>query len=389
MTSIDLGAGGLAATGSADGTARVWDVRTGVEVARMSGHGSPVTAVDLSPDGLRLLSAGGDGTARIWDTSVAGPAFGEGQATIQAGSGRSLQEGALSESGRYLATASHGEVVVRDTLNGDTTGNLDSASRVNGVLAISNDGRNAVIDGAGSDLDIASFSPSGERLATVTDRGKLSIRQAGIDLIELGRFAGVSGASEVGRIDVDDQVNRVAATIGTSIRVWEASGSGEVLKIDAFPTVPPRFSGKLTSVALSPDGRFVGGGALWDQEAGVWDTATGERVAGLSGHSGGVNDIEFTPDGTFAITAASDRTIRVWDLDGGRSLAALETGVDAASRIGFPPGGSALVALMPQSVKVFDCTVCVAPAELLAVAQGRLTRDLTEVERRRFLADLG
>ena len=57
------------ATGSEDGTARVWDAATGEELVRLSGHDGLVALVDFSPDGTRLLTGGGDGTARVWDIS--------------------------------------------------------------------------------------------------------------------------------------------------------------------------------------------------------------------------------------------------------------------------------------------------------------------------------
>ena len=54
-------------TGSDDGTARVWDARTGKPVTEPLEHRALVTAAAFSPDGAHLVTASGDGTARIWD----------------------------------------------------------------------------------------------------------------------------------------------------------------------------------------------------------------------------------------------------------------------------------------------------------------------------------
>jgi WD40 repeat protein len=42
----------------------------------------------------------------------------------------------------------------------------------------------------------------------------------------------------------------------------------------------------------------------------------------LEGHTGGVNAVALTADGKRAVSGSYDHTLRVWDLDGGRCLAA-------------------------------------------------------------------
>jgi WD40 repeat protein len=57
----------LLASASGDGTVRVWDVTSGTERVRLSGHDGSVLSVVFSPDGTRLASGGEDGTVRVWD----------------------------------------------------------------------------------------------------------------------------------------------------------------------------------------------------------------------------------------------------------------------------------------------------------------------------------
>jgi WD40 repeat protein len=56
--------GTLLATASMDHTARIWDAKTGRELSRML-HEYPVSSISLSPDGSRIAAASGD-TVYIW-----------------------------------------------------------------------------------------------------------------------------------------------------------------------------------------------------------------------------------------------------------------------------------------------------------------------------------
>ena len=57
------------ATGSVDGTAKVWDAAGGRELLTLKGHTGKVSSVSWSPDGTRLATASKDGTAKVWDAA--------------------------------------------------------------------------------------------------------------------------------------------------------------------------------------------------------------------------------------------------------------------------------------------------------------------------------
>ena len=71
------------ATGSGDGTVRIWDAATGRAARHPTGHTGAVTAVAIAPDGTWLATGSDDGTVRIWD-----PATGQQRATLTGHTGR-------------------------------------------------------------------------------------------------------------------------------------------------------------------------------------------------------------------------------------------------------------------------------------------------------------
>jgi WD40 repeat protein len=106
------------------GDFRVWDVRTGKEVASFQGHEDEVRSLALSPDGAALASAGGDGSVRLWSMA-------DRKAL------RSLKVGgygvavAFSADGKQLGVASESTILICDA----ATGEVRTSSNFRGRLA--------------------------------------------------------------------------------------------------------------------------------------------------------------------------------------------------------------------------------------------------------------
>ena len=60
----------LALSATGDGVTRVWELASGRELRRLTGHDGAVFSVAFSPDGRQALTGGADGTARIWDVET-------------------------------------------------------------------------------------------------------------------------------------------------------------------------------------------------------------------------------------------------------------------------------------------------------------------------------
>jgi hypothetical protein len=76
----------------------------------------------------------------------------------------------------------------------------------------------------------------------------------------------------------------------------------------------------VNQINFSPDGRFVAVATGWQlptspREVRVWSTADGKLLHTFRGHKGIVRAVFFSPDGTRAISAGDDGTIRTWKVE--------------------------------------------------------------------------
>jgi len=77
--------------------------------------------------------------------------------------------------------------------------------------------------------------------------------------------------------------------------------------------------GWVQSVAVSPDGKWAASGST-DKTVKIWDLETGECRATLKGHTDEVKSVAITPDGGRILSGSNDNTIRVWEPKEGKCL---------------------------------------------------------------------
>ncbi|HXG08403.1 MAG TPA: c-type cytochrome domain-containing protein [Gemmataceae bacterium] len=101
-------------------------------------------------------------------------------------------------------------------------------------------------------------------------------------------------------------------------------------------------SGGILCVALSPDGKLaLSGGA--DRTVRLWDVAGGRELRRFQGHADVITAVAFSADGRRAASGSKDRTVRVWDLTDGRELGRWTGHTDAVSSVAFTPDGSQIL----------------------------------------------
>ena len=80
-----------------------------------------------------------------------------------------------------------------------------------------------------------------------------------------------------------------------------------------------------------------------DETARLWDAASGRVIATFAAHEGPVNSAVFNRDGTRIVTASDDKTARLWDAASGRVIATFAGHDGAVHSADFSPDGTRVV----------------------------------------------
>ena len=180
------------------------------------------------------------------------------------------------------------------------------------------------------------FSPDGKRVAVGFGEflylcDTLSGRQIAVRGPLANRVAFLAYSTDGKRI-----ASSVFVDASGVIHLWDGENGKEVAKLRGH-------TGAVNALLFSPDGsRLISGGGYPDNTTRLWDAATGQPLTPiLAGHKNGMNTLAFSPDGKQVVTSSSDQTARLWDERTGPVVLRGHTGQVVAGR--FSPDGTRVV----------------------------------------------
>ncbi len=136
----------------------------------------------------------------------------------------------------------------------------------------------------------------------------------------------------------------------------------------------------ISAVAYSLDGKLAIIGSF-NGTIHIWDAFTGKYVSILRGHTGVVNSAAFSPDGTLLATSSLDGTARIWDMTNGVNLLTLPVDSGGIGSAVFSPDGKRLAVGGKSGISIFLLPI----QDVIALAQSRVTRTLTLEECQQYL----
>jgi WD40 repeat protein len=312
-------------TASWDGDARIFDVKTGHLVGNpLTGSAPGIASAAFSPDGRRIVTAAFDGTAQIWDadtgTAIGGPLKGDDKKLTGASFGAG------------------GNVVVTASVDGSTrlweyaTGKLLKLFPGHGnpihTAALSLDGK-TIVTASGSIAQVWTIEDTSFEVRTLRHEGVVRSAMFSADGTQV-LTASEDGTAVVWNADTgrsrakhsphDGPLFDAVFSPDSRIATASANGTAQIWNSDDRTRVLTGHRKAIWALAFSPDGKRLVT-ASTDKTAIVWDVDSGKpALPPLNGHTDEVRSVTFSPDGKTILTGSRDNTARLWDAGSGQPI---------------------------------------------------------------------
>ena len=350
------------ASGSVDGSVRLWDTHTRKEISRLQGHSSWIRSLLFHPDGSQLYSASDDLTIKVWSCSTSSELL-----TLQGHTQPISSLVITKDSQTLISSDTNGSIRVWSTSTWLQTAHLLSHDRDIPCLTLTPDSKFLI--SASEDTTVTLWKlPNCTKITTFTTHKEgvwcvavaqdssfflsastdHTIRQWSLQTFtEIGVLVGhtkevnslaitssqqfaVSGAGDctvkvwclpkllevVTLTGHSDWVYRVIISLD-STRIYSCGKDGcvKVWSLDDMRETDEilRHEGNITCLSTSITGKFTVS-AAGDTVIKVWDWEKMSVRGSMKGHRNWITCLEVTRDGKWVVTGADDCTVRVWSV---------------------------------------------------------------------------
>ena len=276
-----------------DGTIELWDTSTGKLLRTLEGHTDTVLALAFSPNGNMLASGSADGTVRLWNTTDI-----EDRASIEE---------------LWAPFTGHTDIVLSLAFSADSK-TLASGSR-DGTLWLWNLSNLDKIEQhnifPGTTLPAVlslAFSPTESPPMLATARADTIIRVWNLRTGELMHF--FRGHEDlVTSLAFNADGSLIASgSADSTVRLWDTNTSISTGKsLHEFT----EHEDWVNSVAFHETTLASAG---FDNAIFLWEVGTKDLLYELSGHAGSIKSVAFSPDGNILASGGHDGKVLLWEL---------------------------------------------------------------------------
>jgi WD40 repeat protein/serine/threonine protein kinase/tetratricopeptide (TPR) repeat protein len=304
---------GILAAGSASGLVTLWDLATNQPIRTFTAHDISVLDLTISPDGRRMATAGQ--SVKLWDVEKRGSEHLLRE--LQAGEGMFLRV-SFSPDGRLVASIRIDRTAAIQTIDLWET---DTGKRLQTIASPS---RELVVDLA--------FHPDGQRVAAAQLFEGVVMWDVKTGR-ETGRLAGHAGGVRHVAYSGDGRVLASAGDDG-QIYIWD-SATNQKLRVLEGPV------GGVGGLALDPAGVSLAA-ACGTPTVFLWDLQSHATDAALDGHEGDVVFATYSPDGHVLASCGKDKVVRLWDVASRAVRQTLRGHREMVFAVVFSPDGNQL-----------------------------------------------
>ncbi|MEM8912712.1 MAG: hypothetical protein AAGC97_13180, partial [Planctomycetota bacterium] len=333
-----------------------WDVSTWtVDRKRILMHPRDLVAVDISRDGINVVTSCEDNQIRVWNalqTKLVRSLDLDGESK-----NTSVDHVSISPNGRSIVVLNRQSGIARmfDVATGQEMKFRRSRGRRGGLLE-SDDGTRLSAVVFADDAHVVSIGGDQIRLWG-TSPSQPQYRRLRMNFSPHDGVASASYSSDASEI--------VSGSWDGTANIWNAETGVVRTKLVG------RHAGSVHCATFSPDpnSRMVATASA-DRTIVIWDRLTGKFVKRLMGHEEAVNWIAFDPDGRRLVSASNDRTARIWDVQSGETLFTFQHDSEVLRALFSPDGTRVASSTIGNLARIWSATDASAQATPLLELSG-------------------